>query len=470
MTSKKVMRTSSNKTTLASSATSPVASRVASSSVRAADMIGSPTAISSDLLRPLPGIWNALLLSLVALVIGFLLWAAFATVEETTKGTGRVIPASKIQLVQNLEGGIIRALQVNEGQSVRAGDVLLRIDPTQAGASLGEAKERIAGLSALVTRLAAEATGSPPNFEDQLRRDHRRYVEEQQTLYETRRLEFTAAQRALQSLVMQRKQELRELDAKVGTLTRALTLAKSERDIIAPIAASGAASKAELLAVETKVNETEGALAAATLAIPRVNAQRDEATNRLEEHSAKFRADVLRELAKARVELRALTEANRGTADKVDRTIVRAPVSGIVKTVHVTTIGQVVKPGSDLVEIVPRDDTLLVEARVRPRDIAFLRPGQAALVKLTAYDFSLFGGLDGELTRISADSITDDKGETFYLIQVRTKESHIGDAHEDLQILPGMVAEVDIMTGSRTVLTYLTKPLTRMRERALTER
>ncbi|MEO0730059.1 MAG: HlyD family efflux transporter periplasmic adaptor subunit, partial [Pseudomonadota bacterium] len=148
----------------------------------------------------------------------------------------------------------------------------------------------------------------------------------------------------------------------------------------------------------------------------------------------------------------------------------RAPVAGIVKTVHVTTEGQVVKPGSDLVEIVPQDDTLLVEARVRPQDIAFLRPGQPALVKLTAYDFSLFGGLDGKLERIGADSITDDKGETYYLIRVRTAKSHIGEAHEKLPILPGMVAEVDIITGARTVLAYLTKPLTRMRQVALTER
>ncbi|MEO1694319.1 MAG: HlyD family type I secretion periplasmic adaptor subunit [Pseudomonadota bacterium] len=431
---------------------------------------GAPTAISADLLRPLPSIWNTLLLSLVACVFALIAWAALATVQETTKGTGRIIPASKIQVVQNLEGGIIGKIQVVEGQTVQKGAVLLHIDPTQANASHSEATQRIAGLRALIVRLEAEAHKKPIAFDSAFAVDHRRYVFQQRTLYDARKAEFEAAKHALASQARQREQELRELDAKVATLKVSLSLAQQELSIIAPLARTRAASKTELIAIESKVNQVRGDLRASELAIPRVTAQLDEVRNRRDEHEAKFRADALRELSKARVELDALVEANRGAADTLERTVVRAPVTGIVKTVHVTTQGQVVKPGSDLVDIVPQDDTLLVEARVRPQDIAFLRPGQPALVKLTAYDFSLFGGIDGELERIGADSITDDKGETYYLIRVRTAKGHIGEAHERLPILPGMVAEVDIITGARTVLTYLTKPLTRMRQVALTER
>ncbi|MEO1718798.1 MAG: HlyD family type I secretion periplasmic adaptor subunit [Pseudomonadota bacterium] len=439
-------------------------------SVRAAPRLGAPSAISADLLRPLPSIWNVLLLSLVVCLFTLIGWASIAEVQQTTKGAGRIVPASKIQLVQNLEGGIIGTIRVSEGQTVEKGAILLHIDPTQADASHGEAVQRIAGLRALIARLKAEASGQDITFGKELELEHARYVFQQRTLYDARKVEFDAATHALGAQARQREQELRELAAKAETLSRALALAGRELAIIKPLARSRAASKTELIAAESKVNQTGGDLTAARLAIPRVQSQLQEVRDRRAEHVAKFKADALRELSKARVELDALVQANRGTADKLKRTVVRAPVAGIVKTVHVTTEGQVVKPGSDLVEIVPQDDTLLVEARVRPQDIAFLRPGQPALVKLTAYDFSLFGGLDGKLERIGADSITDDKGETYYLIRVRTAKSHIGEAHEKLPILPGMVAEVDIITGARTVLAYLTKPLTRMRQVALTER
>ena len=218
------------------------------------------------------------------------------------------------------------------------------------------------------------------------------------------------------------------------------------------------------------MNDTRGHLEAARLAIPRVRAQIEEVRQKRDEKVSATRARALEQLNEARVELAALEEVMRRSADKLARTTVRAPAAGIVKTVHVTTIGQVVQPGSDLIEIVPVDDTLLVEARIRPQDIAFLRPGQQARVKLTAYDFTLYGGLDGQVEQIGADSVTDERGETYYLVQVRTDGTKLEHGEETLPVIPGMVAQVDVLTGEKTVLSYLTKPLTRMRHEAMRER
>jgi len=432
--------------------------------------LGVPTAISADLLRPLPRGLDALLLSLIGVVAALIIWASFAKIEEATKGQGRVIPASKIQVVQNLEGGIVREILVHEGAHVKAGSVLLRIDPTLAGSSHGERNERILGLRALVARLNAEVSDEPLTFPEDLVSNHPKLVLRQHQEYMERKKELEAAVTTLKLQAKQRAQERLELEAKIETLERSLEIARSELEILRPLVKTRSVSRSELLIAQGKLNDTLGALRAAQLALPRVKDQRLEALSRLREKETTFRAEALEKLSSANIELSALSEANKGAADKLARTTVRAPATGIVKTVNVSTIGQVIKPGSNLVEIVPLDDTLLIEARIKPKDIAFLHPGQKALVKLTAYDFSLYGGLEGQLEQIGADSTTNDKGETYYTVHVRTAANTLKHKGEDLRIIPGMVAQVNIMTGSKTVLQYLTKPLTRMRHDALTER
>ncbi|MCH9807584.1 MAG: HlyD family type I secretion periplasmic adaptor subunit [Alphaproteobacteria bacterium] len=431
---------------------------------------GIPTALSADLLRPHPAGPSLLLMSLVGLVAAFVTWAAYAQIEEATRGEGRVIPASKIQLVQNLEGGIVVDIGVREGDRIKAGDVILRIDPTQADASHGETNERILGLRALTTRLEAELAAKPLVFAEDLKRNAPSLVARQRQAHSARRRELDAALAGLDSQLRQREQELIELNAKVVILTKSLEIAEAQEAILAPLAKSRAASRSELLTAAARSNDTRGQLQAAQLAIPRVKAQAEEVRQRRAEKVSSYRAEAFEKLNNARVELAALGEVNKRSADKLARTTVRAPATGIVKTVHVTTIGQVVQPGSDLIEIVPVDEALLIQARIRPQDIAFLRPGQPARVKLTAYDFALYGGLDGEVVQIGADSVTDDKGETYYLIKVRTKGSKLEHGGDDLPIIPGMVAQVDVLTGQKTVLAYLTKPLTRMRHDALRER
>lgn len=444
-----------------------VAAEVAAAPVRKA---GVPTAISADLLTMPPAAASLLMMSLVGLVAAFLLWAWLATVQEVTTGQGRVIPASKIQVVQNLEGGIVREVLVREGAVVREGDIILRIDPTQAGSSLGEAREKMAGLMALIARLEAEASRTALVFPAELERDNPDLVAHQREHYEARRKEIESAIAAFDLQERQRGQEIKEAESKMETLRRALDIAEEELALLRPLERTKAASRSEVLLAEAKVNDTRGALEATALAIPRLSDAMAEIARRRSERVEAFRGDSLQRLASARVEYAALAEATRGSEDKVARTTVRAPTAGIVKTVHVTTPGQVVQPGHNLVEIVPLNDTLVVEAQVRPQDIAFLRPGQDALVKVTAYDFAIYGGLAAKLESIGADSITNDKGETYYLIRVRTEKSSLSHRDGTLPIIPGMVAEVDVITGAKTVMGYLTKPLVRMRQTAMRER
>lgn len=431
---------------------------------------GVPTAISADLLALPSAGASVLLLSLIGLVAAFIVWAFFASLQEVTTGRGRVTPASKIQVVQNLEGGIVREVLVREGAFVREGDVILRIDPTLAGSSLGEAREKMMGLVALIARLEAEVEGRQLLFPAEISNGRPDLVSHQREHYDARRKEIEAAIAVLDLQESQRAQEIREARSRIETLRRALVIAEEELGILRPLERSKAVSRSELLVSEAKVNETRGALEATSLAIPRLEAAMAEAGRRRTERIEAFRGEALQRLAAARVEHSALAEISRGSEDKVARTTVRAPTAGIVKTVLVTTPGQVVQPGHSLVEIVPANDTLLVEAQVRPQDIAFLRPGQDALVKITAYDFSIYGGLAAKLEHIGADSISTDKGETYYLIRVRTEKAHLAHGTGTLPIIPGMVAEVDVITGSKTVMGYLTKPLVRMRQTALRER
>lgn len=432
--------------------------------------IGVPTAISADLLAMPSRKASVLMLTLVALVAVFILWAILASVQEVTTGRGRVTPASKIQVVQNLEGGIVREVLVREGAFVREGDILLRIDPTQAGSSLGEAREKMLGLGALIARLEAEVEGRPLSFPAELAKGRPDLVTHQRAHYEARRKEIEAAIAALDLQEVQRAQEIKEAQSRIKTLQRSLEIGGEELEMIQRLERSRSASRSELLIVEAKVNDTRGALEATSLALPRLQAAMSEIGRRRTERIEAARGDSLQRLSSARVEHSALQEMSRGSEDKVARTTVRAPTDGIVKTVNVTTPGQVVQPGHSLVEIVPINDTLLVEAQVRPQDIAFLRPGQDALVKITAYDFSIYGGLAAKLEHIGADSISTDKGETYYLIRVRTNRAQLTHGGGSLPIIPGMVAEVDVITGSKTVMGYLTKPLVRMRQTALRER
>lgn len=413
----------------------------------------------------------ALLLAIVCMIAGGLVWASQAELDEVTRGQGKVVPASEVQVAQNLEGGIVSEILVTAGQTVEAGQVLLRIDDTSADASLQELQETWWGLAAAIARLSAEVTGSELSFPDDLMAARPDLVAKERRLYEARQLELASAVDALRQQADQKRGELAELEAQLAGLEKQYALALEQYNLVKPLEKSGAVSKVEVLELERTLAEMEGDMARIRASLPRARAAIAEAESRIAEKQASFRALAQADLNDRTVKQSALSEQMRGRADRKTRTEVRAPVKGVVKQVKVTSIGAVVKPGDSLVEIVPLDDQLLVEVQIKPADVAFLHVGLPARVRLTAYDYAIYGALDGKLEWVSADTFVDDKGNSFYRARVRTNEtSLVGKQGESLPILPGMVAEVDILTARRTVLAYLLKPILRARELAFSER
>jgi adhesin transport system membrane fusion protein len=432
--------------------------------------IGTPSSVSAELLSGAPRLLHLSTLTLVALVAAFFVWAAFARLEQVTIGQGKVVPASKTQLVQSLEGGIVKAIHASEGMLVEKGDLLLQIDPTGFGSDLDQVREKLIGLGAKRARLLAEANGTALAFPPELQAAHPDITARQRAEYEARRAEHMHTLSAIDERALQRRQEVIENEAKAATLEQSLELARTELELTEPLVAKGAAAKVEVIRLKSRVAEIEGSLAAARLAIPRLKSAIAEAEMDRQQQATAFRTAALKDLNEIDIELAALGQAVKADADKVARTDLRAPARGIVQRLHVTTLGQVVKPGQDIVEIVPIDDTLLVEAKVATRDVAFLTPGQDAVVKITAYEFGIYGSLKGRLERISADAITTDKGDSYYSIEIRTDLAYLEKDGRRLPIIPGMVAEVDIVTGAKSVLHYLINPLTRLRAQAMRER
>jgi len=420
-----------------------------------------------------PAYSHAIVWATFAFIAAFLVWAAFANIGETTVGEGKVIPSSQIQVVQNLEGGIVSDIRVKVGDVVQKNQVVMVIDDTRYASSFQENKAKNDALSAKIARLNAEVSGQPIKFPPKFEKENRDLVERELTLYRSRQAEFNANTAAFRQQIDQRSQELKEKRSRIVQINTSLDILNKELTMSRPLVKQGAMSEVELLRLERQANDLKGELEATKLAIPRLESAVAEAKNKLDSYVAKFRGDALAELNQVRAEQEGTAATGVALKDRVERAVVRSPVTGTVKSVKVTTIGGVVQPGSELLEIVPLEDNLLIEARVKPRDIAYLRPGQEALVKITAYDFSIYGGFPAKLEYISADSILDEKKgdkESYYLVRVRTTSSTPARSDKPLAIIPGMTATVHIQTGEKTFLHYLLKPIIKTREMAFRER
>ncbi len=412
---------------------------------------------------------HAILWLTVVIIITAIIWANFAEIEQVARAEGRIIPSSQVQTVQNLEGGILAEVLVSAGDRVTAGQTLIRVEDTRFASSYNEGLFSAEALQARISRLQAEIAAEdftvPLNIEEQ---SLPLYLQEVR-LFRSRQNELSSALGVLEQQLTQHQQALAELLAEQRKLELNANLAQQELELTRPLVETGAVSKVELLRLQVAVNESLGRLQVNELAIPRAEAVIREAEEKVQERQRQFLSEAQTELNQAETERSLLSISNVALQDRVNRTEVRAPVEGTIKQVLVNTLGSVIQPGMDLVEIVPGNDTLLVEAKVRPADIAFMHPGQAATVKLTAYDFAIYGGLPGALELISADTITDERGEHFFEIRVRTERNHLGTEDNPLPIMPGMIASVDIITGKKTVMDYLLKPLKRAQEMALSE-
>ena len=427
--------------------------------------------VNKALIEDAPRVVRLTIWAIIGFFVFLMLWANFAVIDEVTKGDGKAIPSSKIQKIQNLEGGIVSELFVKEGQIVEAGAPLIRLDDTRFASNVGETEADRLSMLLRVERLSAEVDDRPLNFPEDVLKAVPGQAKSEESLYISRRQQLHDEIGGLQEQLIQRQQELREFSSKQAQYRQQLGLQRQEINMSEPLVAQGAVSPVEVLRLKRAEVETRGQLDATTLAIPRAESAIKEVQRKIDETRGKFRSEALTQLNEARTDLNKAQATGKALEDRVSRTLVTSPVRGIVNKLLVNTIGGVIQPGSDLVEIVPLDDTLLVEAKIRPQDIAFLHPGQEAIVKFTAYDYTIYGGLKAQLEQIGADTITDeDKKTTYYIIKVRTERSHLGTDEKPLLIIPGMVASVDIITGKKSVLSYLLKPIIRARAEALHER
>jgi membrane fusion protein, adhesin transport system len=400
----------------------------------------------------------------------FITWAALSKIDEVTRGDGKVIPSQQIQVVQNLEGGILSKMLVHVGEIVEKDQLLLEIDKTRFSAPYQESRVGYLALKAQIARLEAETHDTPFTVPEEVVTEKPELGSREQKLYGSRKEQLAAKLQILQEQLNQRKQELAELRSRQEELTRTSGLLQRELAMTKPLIAQGAVSEVEVLRLQRQSSEMSGNIDATRIAIPKIESKIAEAKKALEGEQLTFRNTARGELIEAYAKLESINANSSALMDRLQRTAVRSPVRGTINQIKVNTVGGTIQPGMDLIEIVPLEDSLLVEARIKPADIAFLHPNQQAVVKFTAYDFTIYGGLEADLEHISADSITDKEGHDFYLVRLRTKQNYLGSKEKPLPIIPGMVVSVDILTGKKTILSYLLKPVLRAKSTALRER
>lgn len=435
--------------------------------------------------RPKFGI-RVLSISVAVFFLCLIIWAAIADVDEVTHAEGSVVGSQRTQTIQNLEGGILRAVLVHEGQIVDKGTVLAQLDNEMAESAYRDAVNKAMENSLAVLRLESEIKGDPPVFPENIdawaekvigRRVEaamlgrvNQIIQDQENAWHSRRDQLNAELEVLQSQYKQRLHDVEELTARKLQLDRSLELSIEQRNTAYSLVQRNNFSKLEYLGMQQRVVELQGQIDSLAATIPKAKAAADEARQRIASRKAEHVAAVTEEINKRRQELNSLRESLSAGRDRVTRTELRAPVRSTVKQIYISTVGGVVKPGEPIMDLVPLDDTLVVEAKVKPQDVAFLRPGQEVMVKVSAYDFSIYGGLEGKLESISADTIEDKRGEHFYLVKVRTQKNAIVHHNESLPIIPGMVVTADILIGKKTVLDYLLKPILKAKQNALRER
>ena len=403
---------------------------------------------------------------LVAVVLA-VAWAGLTQVDEVTRGEGKVIPSGQLQVLQSLDGGVVSEILVKEGQVVEPGQPLVNIDPTRFDSSLQENRSQYLSLLTRAARLRALAEGSDFVPPAEALAQTPRTVEAEQQAYQASKSTLEAQLAVARQQLAQRRQELAEAQARREQAAKAYQLTTQELSYTRPLLASGAVSDVDILRLERDASRYRGERDIAVAQIGKAQSSMGEGERKIQEITLNFRSDVRKDLSETLARLNVSSASSAGLADKVEKSVLRSPVRGTVKRLYVNTVGGVVQPGKDVVEVVPLEQSLQLDARVLAKDIGFLRPGAPAVVKFTAYDFSIYGGMDAKVEVIGADSVTDEHGNTFYMVRLRTAKSQLG---QGLPIIPGMVAEVNVLTGHKSVLAYLLKPVLRARQAALTER
>ncbi len=414
---------------------------------------------------------HLLLVTIAAFFTIFVIWANLAVLDEVTRGDGKIIPSTEVQALQSLDPGIVDEFLVREGDSVARGQILMRLRDIEASSDLGANRARYLGILAAITRLQAEANGQEEiEFPEEVQKDAANSVVEELKAFQANKKKLAAQADVLKSQIRQREQEIDEINTRIKDLQSVIYLQQKELNMIKPLVERGSAPKLELLQLQRAIREKGTELNSLKSSLPRSESAIEEAEARLDDVLQTFKSEAQAELAMKQAELSEIEQRLSGLRERKGRTEIKSPVDGTIQELTVNTVGGVVRAGEDLIKIVPKDDQLIVEARIRPSDRAFIYPGQAAVIKVTAYDYSIYGGLDGELLDISADTVEDEQGNPFYRVRLRTFETQLKRKGEVLPIIPGMVASVDILTGEKTVMEYLLKPFIKTLDNAMNER
>lgn len=434
--------------------------------------ISSPKLLDDELCADTTPGWRdyIVLYGIAFFVFFFIVWASFATLDELARGIGRVIPSSDIQVIQNLEGGIVEEFFVKEGDVVEKGQALLRMSDIRAGSEYQASLKKVLSLQASIARLKAEAGGTEIDFPSDLQQSAPESVALEVSAYQANRQKYGDQRRIFEQQLDQRRQESAGIEEKIAGMKRILALSQEEKAMIEPMIARGTVSKVELLQLNSKIAEQETSLNNFQSSLSSAKAAISEAEERMREHESSLKAGAQKEISDKVAELTGYQETLETFRDRAKRTEIRAPVHGKIKDIKVTTVGGVVQPGQPILEIVPMDDQLIIEADISPTDIAFLYPGQKATVKFTAYDYTIFGDMPAQVTEISADTIKNERDESFYRVKLLCDDTSIHYKGEALPIIPGMVANVDILTGKKTIMGYILKRFTKTFDNAMHER
>lgn len=426
--------------------------------------------VSAAVLEDTPHRLRSVLIFWLVTIFVFFLWAALAPIDEIVRGDGNVIPGGENQMIQHLEGGMVSAIMVKEGQKVKADDVLLRVDNLKSSSTYESSQYKSAELRAKIVRLRAESTGGAfaPTASDM--RDIPMQIMQERSLFLSNQERLRSQIASLQDLNTQKQSELAEAQGHISEQKHSLDLIREEVAISEPMVAQGIKPRVEFLKLQRELSDVSERYNAARASIPRLRAAINETNSRMREARSEYVTKARLELNEAITENQRVGAESSALADQVTRTAIKSPINGIVQKLYVNTVGGVIKPGDNLIEIVPTGGGLLVEAKIKPSDIAFIYPGQKAVVKVTAYDFSLYGSLDGVVSTISPDTETDEKENVYYIVRVQTNKKYLGTKEKPLKIIPGMMVNVDVITGEKTVLEYILKPLLKAQQYTFSER
>lgn len=406
-----------------------------------------------------------------AVIIWLITWAYFAQIDALTRGQGKIIPSNQLQVIQNLEGGIVIDLLVQEGQRVKKGDILLKIDDTGFVSSFAENQLRFDELEAKSIRLLAEANGTEFTVSKQIQKKSPNLIAYEKSLYLSNKEQLNNNILIYNRRLAQKRSERRESTAKLQQLESNYKLIVQEVALNRPLVNKGLVSEVEFLQLQRQENTLRGEMDSIKFSDIRLVSVIEEQKNNITEVTLDFQNAAKEAYNETKAEMTRIKSTNVAREDKVERTDVRSPVDGTINRLLVNTVGGIVKPGMDIIEIVPTQDNLLVEAKIRPADIAFLYPGQKAIVKFSAYDFATYGSLEGTLTHISASTNVDEiDKQSYYLVRIKTEKSYLGNEDKKLHLIVGMTTDVDIITGKKTVLDYILKPILRATENTLSER